>query len=86
MASRNFKVCDKCKKELETDVFSNPVGWKRIEIKFEQYNTRSYDLCPECLKTVGWEVQPPNLNSKDETIQDKLFEIIQEMVANVIQN
>lgn len=85
MADRRFKICDRCKKEIETDYWNNPKDWKTIKIEFGQYNSKNYDLCPECLEKLGWKEKTPNIDTKDQTIHDKLFEVIQEMVAMNMQ-
>jgi len=85
MADRRFKVCDMCKKETETDYWNSPENWKNIKIEFGQYNYRTYDLCPECLGKLGWKEKTPSIDNKESTIQDKLFEVIQEMVAMNMQ-
>ena len=88
MSSRNFKVCDWCKKEEETNYpFNKCADWKNIKIEFGQYNARTFDLCPNCLEKLGvLKEDKKEISLKEPETSEKLFEIIAEMVNNSIES
>ena len=88
MASKNFKICDWCKKEEESKgSYSEIKGWKSIKLEFGQYNSRTFDLCPDCLSKLGIIDEAGKQNKITEpTTYEKLFEIISDIVNDAIDS
>lgn len=73
-------ICDICKKEV-IDKNYKPNDWKAIELKYGQYNSRDFDICPECLPKLGIPVDEKGTNSVgNKDVSDRLFEIIEEII------
>lgn len=79
MATKTIHICDKCRKE-EIVSCGTPKGWGAIKISIGYYNERNFELCGDCRKAVGI-VDKENKEQPITTIQDRLFEVITEIVA-----
>ena len=90
-------VCSKCKKE-ETQLskssygpnFSHGIeGWERVELKVSDYNKRGYLFCKGCLKELGLYIENDKgdrAKTNIETIEERLFNVICEIVAGELEN
>jgi len=83
-------VCDKCKKE-ETqsnrsyfDESAN--GWQEILIKISQYESKKYLLCKKCRGELGLIKEVGAKDVKVESVEEKLFAVICEIVAGELEN
>lgn len=91
MATGTIKICDWCKKEEEYSYpYKSTEGWRDISVEFGQYNSRSFNLCPDCLEKLGLvkDNKPIKIRESDsyETLYDTLFEVISEIIQDVIDN
>lgn len=78
-------TCDLCKKEVISSGYYNS-GYKRVELKFTQYNVKNFDLCPECLEKHGLTKGIDQVESvSEQSTSDKLYEIIAQIVAENTQ-
>lgn len=76
-------ICDLCKKEVIVNYFDDS-NFKTVTLEFGQYNKRRYDLCPDCLTKHGLiDTKNKEKPIPDNSIQEKLFEIIAEIVSQV---
>jgi thymidine kinase len=84
-------VCDKCKAEATTAEKRNeyascstPKGWQTVVMKIGQYEEKNYLLCPECRKSIGLlNEEKPEKTPKIETVEERLFNVIAEIVHGV---
>lgn len=89
MSYRVTAICDKCKKEetQEGNYIYGPqfnkekVGWGVVEIKISQYNHRNFLLCKECRKELGLLDENERNEPKVESVSDRLFDVISEIVS-----
>lgn len=85
MEYRIYK-CDQCENEVRIKMYgeSFPDGWADIQIKLRKGNyikqERAYLLCPDHANKAGFARKDINESGYDETLADKLFNIIQEIV------
>lgn len=91
MSTKSFKICDWCKKESTPNISvwndESVRRWKSIELKFGQYNTKQFDLCPECLEKLGViDESKKEISVSEPSNYEKLFEIISDIVNEAIDN
>ena len=80
-------TCDKCHEAHTSDGYRTiPTDWREIELKAAQYNYKTYLLCTECQKAIGIYKERSQKEPPIETIQDRLFAVIEEIVLNNIPN
>jgi len=83
-------ICDKCKKEETQDrqyFDMYQIGWQEVSIKISQYKEKKYLLCKECRKQLGLiEDEPTKYVPTVESVEEKLFAVISEIVASQIEN
>lgn len=87
MAYKVTAICDKCKKEETQDGqwFSKGKGWQEVKFEIAQYENKTYLFCNDCRKSLGLVKEQPNSTVKVETVADKLFDCIAEIVAEQAQ-
>jgi hypothetical protein len=73
--------CDICKREVKEQNYKAN-EWDSIELGYGKYNTRIFDICPECKPTLNIPTDKMGGHSVgDESVADRLFAIIQEIIA-----
>jgi endogenous inhibitor of DNA gyrase (YacG/DUF329 family) len=85
MSKSSTVTCDKCGKKVETKQYASAPGFREIEIKWSQYRSKIFDLCPECQKKLGIEEDINSTNVSEETTAEKLYDIIAEIVAENVE-
>lgn len=88
MAYKITAICDRCKKEETQDSqwFSEGKnGWQEVKFEIAQYQYKKYLFCPECRKQLGLIKESPASVVKVETVADRLFDCIAEIVAGQMQ-
>ena len=83
-------ICDKCQKAETQDgkyFTENKEGWQEVEIKISQYEMRTYMFCKDCRKELGLiQVEPTKFGPTVRSVEEKLFEVISEIVANQLDD
>lgn len=85
MEYRIYK-CDRCEIEARIKMYgeSFPDGWADIQIKIRKGNYINYDraylLCPDHANKAGLARKDINETEYDETLADKLINVIREIV------
>lgn len=87
---RTITICDKCGHEEVTKGINSNVNFTAVRIEIGTYNRtyKSYLLCKDCQKVLGLLKEDENGKSKEEhieTIEEKLFNLIAEIVSQVSQ-
>jgi endogenous inhibitor of DNA gyrase (YacG/DUF329 family) len=77
--------CDKCGKEVITRYYADAPGFKEVEIKWSQYRSKKFDLCPKCQKKLGIDEDTKGTNVSEETTAERLYDIIAEIVAENVE-
>ena len=81
-------ICDRCHAEILTGSWpSTPSkdGWRDVEIKLEQYNIKTFTLCPKCLKELGMVNEGGAMKKISEpTIQEKVFNMLCEIAQMAV--
>ena len=78
-------ICDRCGASSESD--STPTPWNRITITLAKYNQKDYLLCGTCLAKLGFLVpEQPEKLMPILSIERRLFEIIEEIVQESLEN
>ena len=86
MAYKITAICDRCNKEetQESQWFNNN-NWQEVKFEIAQYQHKKYLFCPDCRKQLGLIKETPTSVVKVETVADKLFDCIAEIVAEQMQ-
>lgn len=82
-------ICDRCHtKESVGNYPSTPTnkGWKDVEIKLDQYNFKTFTLCPKCLDELGLIDKNTGRPEKisEPSIQEKIFDLLFEIANQAI--
>lgn len=78
MATRTQYTCDRCK--VESFMSKN---WMTVKLEVDRLNYNHYNLCPECSAKLGLVMDSEADKTKPkpvETIKDRLFDVIEEIV------
>lgn len=81
MAKSSTVTCDKCGKKVETSYYADAPGFREVEIKWGQYRSAKFDLCPECQKKLGIEEFKNTNSANEESTANKLYDIIAEIIS-----
>jgi len=84
MAYKITAICDRCKKEKtqNSQFFSNQSGeFQTIRLKIGQYECKDYLFCLDCRKALGLVKDETEKPPAIESIEDRLFNCIAEIVA-----
>ncbi len=94
----NIKICDRCKKETREDKNreDHKRGFEKITLMFGgcdnisynyKINEREYLLCEECLKKIGIvRIEKKESEKNTQSIQDRLYDIIADIVGDITNN
>ena len=88
MAYRVTAICDKCKKEETQDsewFNKEKSGWKEVNFQISQYQYKNYLFCFDCRKQLGLIEESVTSVVRVETVADRLFDCISEIVAGNTQ-
>ena len=79
------KVCDRCKTEsIAVNSDYELKEWKQITYSVGYNRHVGYDVCPDCLESLGLNIK--DYEEQEKTIADRLFEIIEEIVSDTLPN
>lgn len=81
-------ICDRCKKEETIDGKYFPLGkdWGEVKLEISQYEHKRYLFCKDCRLQLGLlkpETDKTNEKPRIETVEEKLFNCISEIVQEV---
>ena len=88
MAYRVIATCDRCKKEVtqEGGYFSErSAGWQEVKFEISQYEHKTYLFCDDCRKSLGLIKDDPKSTVEVESVADRLFNCISEIVTSNMQ-
>jgi hypothetical protein len=80
-------ICDRCRAEENVGFYpSIPTrkGWKDVKVQLDQYNHKTFALCPKCLSELKLVNEQSGQMEKisDPSIQQKVFDLLLE-IANI---
>jgi hypothetical protein len=83
MAYRITAICDRCKKEetQENRYFIGKDQWRTVKFEVSQYDYKEYLFCHDCQMELGLIKPATEKPQKVETVADRLFDCIAEIVA-----
>ncbi len=77
-------VCDSCGQKSDLiEQNCSPKDWQELSFQIKYSMTKRYQLCPLCCKRL--DIKPDNTDGRNESIADRLLDIIEEIAGNVVE-
>jgi hypothetical protein len=86
MAQKFIYICDKCKTEHTSKYYGKPDGWADAVLRVNSGYDRRLLFCGKCKIALGVDKLEKQHATDANTIQDRLFACIEEMVQEAIDN
>ena len=84
MAYKVTAICDRCaKEETHANKYFNIIKneWQEVRFEISQYELKVYLFCVDCRKALGLINENSKIPVKVESVADRLFDCISEIVS-----